>query len=235
MVVETALAASTAATAGSGAASTAGGLSFGEMAGLAGLNGALNFGLGGFNTSRANKASKSNAIRNFIMQEYFMNKQNEYNKPINQVRRLREANLNPALLYGSFGGNISASPSGGSLPQTFRNNASVDFLGKLSMALGMAKASADIDKTNAETNAIDLANNIAIGQFGLRSALTTAQIKALSSSDALRRQELAYYDTVDKHMQALIESFGLEYGDSGSAKLFKNIGLPLISIFARSR
>lgn len=29
------------------------------------------------------------------------NKANEYNKPINQVKRLREAGLNPALLYGS--------------------------------------------------------------------------------------------------------------------------------------
>lgn len=64
--------------------------------------------------SASSKASSNSAWLNFAMQNYFMDKQNEYNKPINQMKRLEEAGLNPNLVYGN--GNAimaSASPSGG--------------------------------------------------------------------------------------------------------------------------
>lgn len=42
--------------------------------------------------------------------------QNEYNKPVNQMARLREAGLNPNLVYGggsgSVAGNLSTAPTG---------------------------------------------------------------------------------------------------------------------------
>lgn len=42
--------------------------------------------------------------------------QNEYNKPVNQMARLREAGLNPNLVYGggsgSVSGNLSTAPTG---------------------------------------------------------------------------------------------------------------------------
>lgn len=221
--------------AAAGAGAAAGGLSFGEMAGLAGLSGAMNFGMGNYTTNQANNMSQANSIRQFIMQDYFMNKQNEYNKPINQVKRLREANLNPALVYGSGGvSNTSAGPSGGNQAQTFKNNASFDFLGKLSMALGMNKAAADIDKTNMETQSMGLANDIALASFGLKSALTAAQIEYMSKGSALRENELLYYSSIDKVLGRLMQHMGAEDQEaSGMTKFVKNIGIPLLQMMAR--
>lgn len=220
-----------AAAAGAGAA----GLSFGEMAGLAGLSGAMNFGMGNYTSNDANKQSQANSIRQFIMQDYFMNKQNEYNKPINQVKRLREANLNPNLVYGNGTiSNTSAGPSGGNTPQTFKNNASFDFLGKLSMALGMNKVAADIDRTNMETESMGLANDVAIANFGLRSALTAAQIEYLSKGSALRQNEMDYYTSIDAALERVLQHAGAEGIDSsGMTKFVKNIGIPLLQMMAR--
>ena len=217
------------------AGAAAGGLSFAEMAGLAGLSGAMNFGMGNYTTNQANNMSQANSIRQFIMQDYFMNKQNEYNKPINQVKRLREANLNPALVYGSGGiSNTSASPSGGNQAQTFRNNASFDFLGKLSMALGMNKAAADIDKTNMETESMGLANDIALASFGLKAALNAAQIEYMSKGTALRQNELSYYSSIDKALGRMMQHMGAADEEvSGTTKFVKNIGIPLLQMIAR--
>lgn len=220
------------------AAAPAAGLSFGEMAGLAGLSGAMNFGMGNYTTNQANNMSQANSIRQFIMQDYFMNKQNEYNKPVNQVKRLREANLNPALVYGSGGiSNTSAGPSGGNQAQTFKNNASFDFLGKLSMALGMNKAAADIDKTNMETQSMGLANDIALASFGLKAALNAAQIEYMSKGTALRQNELSYYSSIDKALGRLLQHVGGEAGEdggfSGTTKFVKNIGIPLLQMISR--
>lgn len=217
------------------AAAPAAGLSFGEMAGLAGLSGAINFASGNFFTGQANKASQASSKRQFLMQNYFMDKQNEYNKPINQVKRLREANLNPALVYGSGGiSNTSASPSGGNQAQTFKNNASFDFLGKLSMALGMNKAAADIDKTNMETESMGLANDIALASFGLKAALNAAQIEYMSKGTALRQNELAYYSSIDKALGRMMQHMGAaDQEASGTTKFVKNIGIPLLQMIAR--
>ena len=223
------------AAAGAGAAA-AGGLSFGEMAGLAGLSGAINFGMGNYTTNQANNMSQANSIRQFIMQDYFMNKQNEYNKPINQVKRIREANLNPALIYGNGSiSNTSAGPSGGNQAQTFKNNASFDFLGKLSMALGMNKVAADIDKTNMETQSMGLGNDIALATFGLKAALNAAQIEYLSKGAALRENELGYLTSIDAGLQRIFQHIGAEDVDAtGSTKFVKNIGLPLLMMVGRS-
>lgn len=217
------------------AGASAAGLSFGEMAGLAGLSGAINFGMGNYTTNQANNMSQANSIRQFIMQDYFMNKQNEYNKPVNQVKRLREANLNPALVYGSGGiSNTSAGPSGGNQAQTFKNNASFDFLGKLSMALGMNKAAADIDKVNMETSSMGLANDIALANFGLKAALTAAQIEYMTKGTALRQNELDYYSSIDKALGRIMQHMGaVDEEASGTTKFVRNIGIPLLQMMAR--
>lgn len=139
--------------AAAGAGAAAGGMSFGEMAGLAGLSGAMNFGMGSYATGQANAQSQANSIRQFIMQDYFMNKQNEYNKPVNQVKRLREANLNPNLVYGD--GSVSNTSAGGFRRRTRINRGScggrckdkacrID-LGDLSGVLSSGSGGSDVD------------------------------------------------------------------------------------------
>lgn len=57
---------------------------------MSGINGAIN-----------NKYAKSAANKQYDRQLDFWNRQNEYNLPKNMVARLKDAGLNPALMYGA--------------------------------------------------------------------------------------------------------------------------------------
>lgn len=104
----------------------------------------------------ANAKSKRAALMNFAMQNYFMNKQNEYNKPINQMKRLREAGLNPNLVYDNGNAVIaSASPSGGVTPEVTPSSGTFNILGKMQAVKSMQQQEANIKNTEAQTNAID--------------------------------------------------------------------------------
>lgn len=59
-----------------------------------------------------NKQNKKAQERDQRFQEYMWNKQNEYNLPINQMARLREAGLNPQLALGDVNSVASASLGG---------------------------------------------------------------------------------------------------------------------------
>lgn len=76
--------------------------------------------------------------------------QNEYNKPVNQMARLREAGLNPNLVYGgnsgSVAGNLSTAPTGNY--QTRGGNL-FDVLGGVMGAYDVFQ-SAQLKKANAE-------------------------------------------------------------------------------------
>ena len=49
--------------------------------------------------------------REFAQQEYLQDKQNEYNKPINEMRRMEEAGINPLTAASGIAGNGSPSAS----------------------------------------------------------------------------------------------------------------------------
>lgn len=104
----------------------------------------------------ANAKSKRQALTNFWMQNYFMDKQNEYNKPINQMARLREAGLNPNLVYDNGNAIISsASPSGGAMADVTPASGSFNVLAKLQALNSMKQQDANIKETEARTDAID--------------------------------------------------------------------------------
>lgn len=96
------------------------------------------------------------------------NKSNEYNKPVNQMARLREAGINPMLAMG--GGNVSGNTVQASTPQMQAAHAGFDF-GKINALATMNQfktsfleqqnlekqgqlIEANIQKTNADTNKI---------------------------------------------------------------------------------
>lgn len=68
--------------------------------------------------------AKRRAAREFKYNKALMQYQNEYNSPKNQVARLEEAGLNPALMYGG-GGAISGNLTG-NLPQYNEDPTNVD-------------------------------------------------------------------------------------------------------------
>lgn len=77
----------------------------------------------------------------------------EYNKPINQVARLREAGLNPNLVYGGSG-SIAGNTSKGAPKMESIGGYDVDFAGAVSAALTLSaieqkdKENKNLDQTN---------------------------------------------------------------------------------------
>lgn len=67
-----------------------------------------------FGQSSANETNIQLARENREWQEMMWNKQNEYNSPAAQIQRMKEAGLNPALMYSQ--GNVGNAGSPGSIP-----------------------------------------------------------------------------------------------------------------------
>lgn len=138
----------------------------------------LNTGLSSVFSNSANKKSKNAALTQFWMQNYFMDKQNEYNKPINQMARLREAGLNPNLVYGNGAGSLeSASPSGGAMARVVPARVS-DFD---ALQLMMAGQQYEQNEKNIERTEFDIkntANQIWLDQknMELKEKLVAAQV-----------------------------------------------------------
>lgn len=138
----------------------------------------LNTGLSSVFSNSANKKSKNAALTQFWMQNYFMDKQNEYNKPINQMARLREAGLNPNLVYGNGAGSLeSATPSGGAMAKVTPARVS-DFD---ALQLMMAGQQYEQNEKNIERTEFDIkntANQIWLDQknMELKEKLVAAQV-----------------------------------------------------------
>ena len=103
-----------------------------------------------FNNEQASKA--------YQRQLEFWNMENEYNTPSNQIKRLKEAGLNPDLAYQGLSANASSGLSsvpqasaGGSapVPATFDTSGLQNF--SLNAAQ-VAKTLSEVRKTNAETD-----------------------------------------------------------------------------------
>lgn len=77
---------------------------------------AIGQGINAWQTGRMNKASRAFSRQMYEKQRAdsieFWNMQNAYNSPSAQVQRMRDAGLNPALMYGGSGGSTPA----GSIP-----------------------------------------------------------------------------------------------------------------------
>lgn len=114
-----------------------------------------------YNSNSANAKSKraaaSASIMQYVLQNQLIDKQNEYNKPINQMARLREAGLNPNLVYGDGGATIAS--AGGSVGSNMADvtpaSGSLNILGKMQTLKAMEQQDASIKETEARTQAID--------------------------------------------------------------------------------
>lgn len=127
----------------------------------AGVSSLLDFGANSIMANSANakskRASSRAAILDYILTNQLMDKQNEYNKPINQMARLREAGLNPNLVYGD-GGATMASASGSvnvGASEVTPATGSLGVLSKMQTINAMKQQDANIAETEARTEAID--------------------------------------------------------------------------------
>lgn len=206
----------------SGARSSSAGLGTmaGSLAGPAGMlaGAALDYGLGSISANSANKKAKRNAMTQFWMQNYFMDKQNEYNKPINQMKRLEEAGLNKNLVYDNGTATIaSATPSGGTDAEVFKNNTEFGFKASLEQAIAIAQADAQIRNINANTARTITQTEMDVGNYALEQAL-------LRSRDYSLRQQGYRHQLDNKFFDKLNELTG-ESGGAGVNTFLKSIGL----------
>lgn len=151
-------------------------------------------------SNSANAKAKRATMTQFIMANYLMDKQNEYNKPINQMARLREAGLNPNLVYGDGGATI-ASASAGSVGAADVTPASgtLNVIGKMAALNSIKQQDANIAETEARTQAID--DNTELKRLELaetirynnkRLALLDAQIKHTGIQNLKNEAEIEY-------------------------------------------
>lgn len=127
------------------------GSALGSKAGLAGLQGVMDFGTAMWQNTQAKKAATKAYTREVDL--WRMN--NEYNTPAAQVQRLKDAGLNPALIYGT-GSSVATGVSKGAAhaPQASTpSRPSIDFLGALSMGQ-------DIKMKQAQTTNIEKQNEV---------------------------------------------------------------------------
>ena len=125
-------------------------------------------------------------------QEEMWNKQNEYNLPINQRKRLEEAGINPNLAFGS-----SASAMGSSLPSSPTQHIPQTNLGEFWLRYKQAKAdierqSAETKRSNEITRSLELNNEILSQLFGdklqtMRGDLYVQRIEQGWKEDHLRK------------------------------------------------
>ena len=148
------------------------------MAGLSGLSSGLDLMSSSIMNNSSNAKNKRSMLTQFWMQKYLMDQQNEYNKPINQMKRLAEAGLNPNLVYENGGTTVAA--ASGSAPSYSRastSSMSLDYLGKMSMLSAM-------EQQEAQTRSINTNIGIAKAELELKKEMVRAQIRSLNSSTA---------------------------------------------------
>lgn len=141
-------------------------------AGVAGLQGAMDFG----QAMWQNVQNKKAATKAYDREIALWNMNNEYNTPAMQVQRLKDAGLNPALVYGT-GSSVATGVSKGAAhaPQAATpSRPNVDFLSAMSMGQ-------DIKMKQAQTANIEKQNEI-----------ITQKLDNLKTEGRIKRHNLTY-------------------------------------------
>lgn len=88
------------------------------------------------------------------------NRENEYNKPVNQIKRLEEAGINPMLMTGQLSPGVASNIQSADLAN---QTAYSDFSGVRNLSpLLLQKESNDISRYEADTHRIDVESNLPI-------------------------------------------------------------------------
>lgn len=139
-----------------------------------------------FNSTLGNYFNKKAAKKSYKYALDMWNRSNEYNKPINQVARLREAGLNPQLALG----NISSASSAhlGSTPQVSSDVVPFDYLNYL---LQKKEVEARLKRTDAETININEDSNLKRANIKLANAQTLSNLEQIKMLGVQMQEGLA--------------------------------------------
>lgn len=153
--------------------------------------------LGNMFSSMANNTNYKNAVK-------LWNMQNEYNSPINQVRRLKEAGLNPALMYNNAASGGTASSV--AAPQVQYNSPLNGVLDKLGSLLQLKQMAANVEKTKQETKNAEISgygqelqNKLAQQAYDFNTNYNPLRIGSLSADNDIK--------AIEKQSKALAYDF----------------------------
>lgn len=113
---------------------------------------------------------------------------NAYNTPAAQMRRLKQAGLNPALMYGQgTTGNTNASmPTADTIPTTF-NGAEIAQSAASGAQMSVMNSQVQLNKANALAKGID--STIKAGQYGIAKELSQYQMDNLKSDTQVKLEK----------------------------------------------
>lgn len=135
--------------------------------------------------------------------------QNQYNLPIEQMKRLKDAGLNPNLVYGT-GADAQSAPlhAGGAPNMPTQHNEAIDLTSVAQTALAAKQIQANIDQTQAETERIK--QGTAVGQFQLEALRELGQSKITRALEAktinATNQDVKQIREFDAWLQAAYDS-----------------------------
>jgi ribosomal protein L25 (general stress protein Ctc) len=177
----------------------------------AGIGAATNL-IGGF---FGNKSRKRESARQREWSESMWKRQNAYNTPANQMQRLRDAGLNPALMYGQ--GTMGNAEK--ALPYQQAQIESVGANVAQSAAAGaqasLAKSQEKLNNANAAYQGI--AGSVKAGEFGIAKELAQYTMDNLTA-DTLKKGVEATNIAVDTTLKDTQIQLNKEQKDQVSAK-----------------
>ena len=187
----------------------------GLTAGLSSLGGALTAGIQHkYNKKLADYQNDIN-IENWNMQ-------NEYNSPANQRKRLEEAGINPAAVFGSNG---SSAGNAGQIAQY--QQPGVDITNSMLSAGQLAQVAANIRKTNAEAENIENANPYVAAKEQAQINSIIAGGKLSDSQAALNEEKrintIKERDVIIKQLEELDSKIALNAATAGNQTAQKNL------------
>lgn len=161
-----------------------------------------------------------------------MHSQNAYNSPSAQIMRMKEAGLNPDMMYGSgVSGNLSASSApmtSGSpaTPMDFTALSNKKTVGQAIMeGLSIAQARANVEKTEAEADAAGTNADI-LAKYGLETAeLNREYVREQANKLAEEAQGIDYSNTLKEIESTFAYAYRHEIMENYIQRLKTSTGL----------
>lgn len=123
----------------------------GQYAGISAASGMLSAGGNIISTLLANRANRKLAEYSYEQQRQMIREQNEYNSPLNQMARYKEAGLNPNLMFGNIENGNQAQLAKYDAPTMQAPNIDADITSAMQLMLMAKKNEAEIANINSQT------------------------------------------------------------------------------------
>lgn len=143
-----------------------------------------------FGAGAANKQRRQESNRQRQFSESMWNKQNAYNTPANQIKRLKEAGLNPALMYGQGTVGNAEKAMGYQQPQLENIGAGVAQSAAAGAQLSVMNSQKKLNEANAIKSGIE--GSVKAGEFQIAKEMSKFQMDKLNAETSSIKSNTKY-------------------------------------------